>query len=60
MDKLKLTTNITPEGLIKQNLINETLNGHNEVMFQWVLDTRETELKKALIYLGWTPPKEIK
>ena len=23
----------------------------------WVTDTREAEIKKALIKLGWTPPK---
>ncbi len=27
-------------------------------IMKWIYDTKESEIKKALIKLGWKPPKE--
>ena len=27
-------------------------------IIEWIYDTKESEIKKALIKLGWKPPKE--
>lgn len=35
-------------------IINEKVT----FMQKWIVDTRETAIREALIKLGWTPPKE--
>ena len=45
------------DGIITQTL-QTVFNGLVKEMTRWVCDTREEEIKKALIALGWTPPKK--
>lgn len=62
--KYFLITNTDKQGLINQRL---TLEGGNEYPYNitdtieaWILDTRELQIRDALIALGWTPPQRKK
>jgi len=57
-EKIKIETKIFKNGLISQELLNERDNGRMESILKIVIDTREEQIKQALIKLGWTPPKE--
>lgn len=64
--KYNLTTSISKKGEIVQQLklSDEAMRRpypsfpEIEDLFRWVCDTREKGIRKALIKLGWTPPKE--
>ena len=55
-NKIQLNTNVSEDGIINQELLHCD-NGYLEKMKSWIINTREKEFKKALIKLGWTPPK---
>ena len=50
-------TDVFESGLITQELHQKT-EDQTEILCRWVVDTRDEELKKALVMLGWSPPKE--
>ena len=53
----KIKTDIFGNGLITQELYRI----ENDVITEttrWVVNTREKEIRDALIKLGWIPPKE--
>ncbi len=51
-DSLKLTVNTAIDNTtIKQEFVDVAGQMH-----RWVMDTRETQIREALIKLGWTPP----
>lgn len=60
--RLDLFTDSLKDGRIFQTL--KAVQGEEPreeiatVIGRWVSDTREKAIKKALIELGWTPPKE--
>lgn len=54
-DRLTLYTTPFPNGTIEQKLISE-FQEHENVVFREIMDTREAEIRKALVQLGWTPP----
>ena len=54
--KMEIKTDVSKEGVILQSLFQ---NASTE-MRRWVCDTREEDIKKALIALGWTPPPKEK
>ncbi len=43
---------------ILQEVDHERLDGVLETIIRQVYDTREVQFVKALIKLGWTPPKD--
>lgn len=53
--RFELVTTLLGTELIKQGLVDT----NRTVVSSWVIDTREKQLKEALIYLGWTPPTEV-
>jgi len=52
---IKINTTFTPEGLIVQEEIHHLQGLHDEINRQ-VIDTRDAQVRSALIALGWTPP----
>jgi hypothetical protein len=57
----KLSTSYDADGKIMQELATQTkLSDLCQNMVRWTLDTREAEVKKALIALGWTPPGDTR
>ena len=55
--KLNIVTTPIADGTIKQELFIE-VDGVRESIMRSILDTRDVQIKKALVALGWTPPKE--
>jgi len=59
--KYNLFTDVLGDGRIFQTLKavdDELYESPATVLGRWVINTRYAEIKKALISLGWTPPKE--
>ena len=54
--KYKISTEIFKNGIIEQKLQTEE-DGHFETLKRWIMDTKETCIREALVRLGWTPPK---
>lgn len=56
-DEMKYTikTSSFENGIIEQELYRKTPTCEERVM-RWVMDTRETGIRDALVKLGWTPP----
>jgi len=51
--KYTIDTNISADGVITQ-----TLSESDKQLAFWVMNTREVQVREALIKLGWTPPLE--
>lgn len=51
-EKITVSTNIHSDGRIVQTV--DSL-GH---AMTWIVETREKQIREALIALGWTPPKD--
>jgi hypothetical protein len=49
----KLKTEVSIDGRITQKLIRD----QTQELSRWVCDTRDESIKKALLSLGWRPPK---
>ena len=52
----EINTKIFENGLIKQQL--KTPYDIEHYVAEWIVDTSLDHIKKALIELGWTPPKD--
>ena len=52
----EITTELFEEGKIEQT-IEMVSCGMRETILRTVVDTQEAGIRKALIDLGWTPPK---
>lgn len=52
-----LNTKVFESGQIEQELHRKN---QTDVMARWIVDTRDSDMKKALIAMGWTPPIENK
>jgi hypothetical protein len=57
--KFRLDTRVFSDGKIQQDLFHE-MNNARELMTSWIVNTRDQQIREALISLGWTPPKETK
>lgn len=57
-EKIKIETNVSKDGLILQEISRESYQGTIEIIIKQIFDTKEEQIKQALIKLGWTPPKE--
>ena len=55
--EFKLDTTIFEDDSIKQELLTIE-NDLPTRISSWIINTREKAIRKALIDLGWTPPKE--
>ena len=57
--KYNLFTDTLGDGRIFQTLeaVGDNPEAPATVLGRWVIKTREEGIKKALIELGWTPPK---
>ncbi|KKN43523.1 hypothetical protein LCGC14_0702460 [marine sediment metagenome] len=57
---LHIITKVNPDGLILQELkeYGTHLQEGERVLMRSIIDTREEQVRKALIELGWTPPQE--
>ncbi len=53
--KYDIRTTISPDGVIKQDLLSEDDRGMALISRQ-VINTKEEKLRQALIELGWKPP----
>jgi hypothetical protein len=53
--KYQLNTEVREE-LVIQTLVED----HTKILARWVCDTRNYDIQKALIDLGWTPPNKEK
>ena len=51
-----ITTSI--DGGRIEHTVTTSINGDSNDVVKHLLDTTEEQTKKALIKLGWTPPKE--
>ena len=49
-------TTIRANGVVAQELQRQ-IESHVEVIAKWVLDTRNTQTREALIAMGWVPPE---
>lgn len=56
MSDFTVKTNVDLNGIIEQGLFWKQDDTEVRLM-RWVVDTREEVIQKALIDLGWTPPK---
>ena len=58
--KYNLFTDVLGDGRIFQTLkaVGDNLEAPATVLGRWVIKTRDAEIKKALIELGWTPPND--
>lgn len=58
-DKMKfnISTTIFDDGKIVQEILLKERNDVAEVLKQVIIDTREAQIREALISLGWIPPK---
>ena len=45
-------------GVIEQELYQKT-EDQGRLMARWVVDTRDADIEKALIALGWVPPNQV-
>jgi hypothetical protein len=58
--KLKMTTSITENAIVSHEVAIE--NEHEEVvmyLLRLIVDTREHQIRDALIAIGWQPPREV-
>lgn len=56
--KFYIETEISEDKIIQQlGSVDGDASPVSGIM-KWVCDTRESEIRKALIKLGWKPPKE--
>lgn len=56
---ITIATTVTDHGLIVQDMTNH-LDGIRDSLVRQVIDTKEDQIRTALIKLGWTPPAEKK
>lgn len=54
-NKITITTTPFPDGRIEQEVHGLDFSG---LILRSVMDTKEQQIRDALIDLGWTPPKE--
>ena len=57
--QIKVTTKILTEYSFSQEV---TLEEHSKVLIsvmKFIVDTREKQIRQALIDIGWQPPREI-
>jgi hypothetical protein len=57
MTGFQLTTQVIMDGRLVQRW-DHVSNDQHRTLASWVVDTREQQVREALIQLGWTPPKE--
>ena len=55
MMTIDVRTSVYPEGLIVTEVIDDIGTCHERLMRQ-VMDTKDQQIREALIKLGWTPP----
>jgi len=53
----RLTTTPMKDGKIVQELYRSE-DDATDLLARWLADTRDQEIRRALIALGWTPPPE--
>lgn len=56
MMTIDVRTNVYPEGLIVTEVIDD-IGTYRERIVRQVLNTKEQQVREALIKLGWTPPE---
>jgi len=56
--KIHVSTSVTEDEKIIQTVETEYEN-RKDTLIQTIADTKEEQLRSALISLGWTPPKGI-
>lgn len=54
--EFKLDTSVCEDGKIIQELFKKE-DSIEERLHTWIINTKEESIKKALIKLGWKPPK---
>ncbi|MCE5212651.1 MAG: hypothetical protein LLG40_14005 [Deltaproteobacteria bacterium] len=55
--KFQVNTDITDDGKIIQEVLLKERNDVVENIMRVVIDTREAQVREALISMGWKPPK---
>lgn len=55
MMTIDVRTSVYPEGLIVTEVIDD-IGTHHERLMRQVMDTKDQQIREALIKLGWTPP----
>jgi hypothetical protein len=53
----EVSTSYSPSGQIEQT-VDLVFDGVRETIMRQVMNTKEQQVKDALIALGWTPPKD--
>lgn len=56
----EIKTYITDEDLIVQEVLLKEQDTILERITEQIINTREWQVRLALIDLGWTPPKEVR
>jgi hypothetical protein len=57
--KYKIDTDVFEGGIISQELSSvDNIGNVQTKISRWIVDTREEDIKQALIKLGWTPPDD--
>lgn len=49
--RYRVDTQVTKDDLIVQELFNG-----QQMLSRWIMNTRDAQIREALITLGWTPP----
>jgi hypothetical protein len=58
MKMVKIETSFDADsGIIEQNMY-ATMQGYREILCRQIVNTKEAEIRQALIEMGWTPPEE--
>lgn len=56
MTKVNVKTDVSPDGVISTNTYLHYNDGSWHELGRQVVDTRDAQIRQALIALGWTPP----
>lgn len=55
--KFEIKTQVIDNAIIEQETLS-IVHDYKEQVVRQLFDTREKQIREALIKLGWTPPKE--
>ena len=58
MPDIKAT--VTTEVHVDEQMIEGVIYRDEREIVRWLIDTRDAQIRNALIELGWTPPCQLK
>ena len=50
--------NISTRFDASNGVITQQVKNHSQELWRWIINTREAQVRDALVALGWTPPPD--